>query len=130
MCAEENESMKIGSKKQKAKSVLENNKTKTTESIKYLNLNTIFTVLDLKSGFWQMELVQASSDLPTFMTPFGRFRWKRFPFGINSAPEMFQKKMVKIFGDIPGVEIYGCLSKKTVLITINNLDSRYSSATL
>ena len=37
----------------------------------------VFTVLDLSSGFWQMEL--ASSDLTTFMTPFGRFRWNRVP---------------------------------------------------
>ncbi|XP_024883540.1 uncharacterized protein K02A2.6-like, partial [Temnothorax curvispinosus] len=66
----------------------------------------IFTVLDLSNGFWQMELDRKSSDLTTFMTPFGRFRWNRVPFGLNSAPEMFQKKMIQIFGDIPGVKIY------------------------
>lgn len=66
----------------------------------------VFTVLDLRNGFWQMELDRQSSDLTTFMTPFGRYKWNRVPFGINSAPEMFQKKMVQIFGDIPGVEVY------------------------
>ncbi|XP_055590166.1 uncharacterized protein K02A2.6-like [Uranotaenia lowii] len=66
----------------------------------------IFTVLDLQNGFWQMELDRKSSDLTTFMTPFGRFRWNRVPFGISSAPEMFQKRMVQLFGDIPGVEVY------------------------
>lgn len=66
----------------------------------------VFTVLDLSSGFWQMKLDEKSSNLTTFMTPFGRFRWNRVPFGLNSAPEMFQRRMVKIFGDIPGVEIY------------------------
>ena len=34
----------------------------------------VFTVLDLSSGFWQMELDRDSSDLTTFMTLFGRYR--------------------------------------------------------
>ncbi|XP_055523239.1 uncharacterized protein K02A2.6-like [Wyeomyia smithii] len=71
-----------------------------------LNGKRVFTVLDLRNGFWQMELDPKSADLTTFMTPFGRYKWNRVPFGINSAPEMFQKRMVRIFGDIPGVEIY------------------------
>lgn len=66
----------------------------------------IFTVLDLSSGFWQMELDEPSSNLTTFMTPFGRYKFNRVPFGLNCAPEMFQKEMVKHFGDIPGVIIY------------------------
>lgn len=57
-------------------------------------------------GFWQMKLDEASSDLTTFMTPFGRFKFNRVPFGINSAPEMFQRNMVQIFGDLPNVIIY------------------------
>lgn len=66
----------------------------------------VFSVLDLRNGFWQMELDSRSADLTTFMTPFGRYRWERVPFGLNCAPEMFQKKMDQIFGDIPNVEIY------------------------
>lgn len=66
----------------------------------------VFSVLDLKNGFWQLQLDRKNSDLTTFMTPFGRYRWNRVPFGINSAPELFMKSMVRIFGDIPNVEIY------------------------
>lgn len=40
------------------------------------------------------------------MTPFGSFKFNRVPFGINSAPEMFQRNMIQIFGDLPGVIVY------------------------
>lgn len=64
---------------------------------------SVFSVMDLTSGFWHMELDESSADLTTFITPFGRFRFNRVPFGIACAPELFQRKMVQIFGDIPVV---------------------------
>lgn len=79
---------------------------KSEDLLSRMNGKRIFTVLDLKNGFWQLKLDRKSSDLTTFMTPYGRFRWNRMPFGISSAPEMFQQRMVKVFGDIPGVEVY------------------------
>lgn len=79
---------------------------RSEDLISRLSGKRIFTVMDLRNGFWHMELDGKSSNLTTFMTPFGRFRWNRLPFGINSAPELFQKRMCMIFGDIPGVEIY------------------------
>ena len=66
----------------------------------------VFSVLDLKTGYWQMELDEASSDLTTFMTPFGRFKFVRVPFGLNFVPELFQREMIRMFGDIEGVIIY------------------------
>lgn len=66
----------------------------------------MFTVIDLTSGFWHMSLERASSDLTTFMTPFGRYRFNRLTFGLSCAPKMFQRPIVKIFGDIPVVYIY------------------------
>ena len=52
----------------------------------------VFSVLDAKSGFWQVKLDEESSFLTTFNTPFGRFRWLRMPFGITSAPEEWQRR--------------------------------------
>lgn len=39
-------------------------------------------------------------------TPFGRFKFRRLPFGICSAPEIFQKKNYELFGDCRGTCIY------------------------
>jgi hypothetical protein len=40
--------------------------------------------------------------LLTFGTPFGRYRFKRLPFGIHSASEVFQVEIASIIADIPG----------------------------
>lgn len=50
-----------------------------------------FTVLDLKDGFYQVKLTEKSSNYCAFSTPFGVYKFKRLPFGINIAPELFQK---------------------------------------
>ncbi|GBL73729.1 Uncharacterized protein K02A2.6 [Araneus ventricosus] len=66
----------------------------------------IFSVVDLKDGFWHVPLDEVSSEICTFNTPFGRCKFNKMPFGIASAPEIFQKRNQKLFGDIEGVEIY------------------------
>lgn len=43
----------------------------------------------LKDGYWQVELDDASDDVCTFDTPFGRCQFLILPFGIRSAPEVF-----------------------------------------
>ena len=52
-----------------------------------------------------MKLNQASSYLTTFNTPFGRYRWQRLPFGISSAPEVFQRKMHELIEALTGTEV-------------------------
>ena len=49
----------------------------------------VFTKLDVRNGFWHVKLDEESSYLTTFNSPFGRYRWKRMPFSISSAPEVF-----------------------------------------
>ncbi|UYV61276.1 K02A2.6-like [Cordylochernes scorpioides] len=62
-----------------------------------------YSVLDAKSAFWQVLLSENTSKYLVMSTPFGRYRFFRLPFGISSAPEIFQKIMHKIFCDIPNV---------------------------
>ena len=55
-----------------------------------------FSKLDASSGFWQIPLHPDSAKLTTFITPFGRFCFKRLPFGITCAPEIFQFLMTDL----------------------------------
>ncbi|KAL9951232.1 hypothetical protein ACROYT_G043857 [Oculina patagonica] len=65
----------------------------------------VFMVMDVRNGFWHVSLDEESSYLTTFQTPFGRYRWKRMPFGISSAPEVFQRKMHELIEGLAGVEV-------------------------
>ena len=65
----------------------------------------LFTTLDVRHGFWHIALDEESSLLTTFNTPFGRYRWKRMPFGLESAPEVFQQRMHELVEDLEGIEV-------------------------
>lgn len=65
-----------------------------------------FSVLDLKDGFWHVQLDEQSQKLCTFSTPFGNYRFLVMPFGIKSGPKVFMRKNFEIFGDIKNVFIY------------------------
>lgn len=71
-----------------------------------LNGKQIFSVLDLKESFWQIQLDEQSSELCTFSTLFGCYKFNRLPFGLNIASEVFQKYNQTHFGDIDGVFVY------------------------
>ena len=65
----------------------------------------LFTILDVSKGFWHVPLDEQSSFLTTFHTPFGRYRRKRMPFGICSAPKVFQRRMHELIEGLRGVEV-------------------------
>ena len=64
----------------------------------------VFSVLDAKNGFWQVQLDNESSYLTTFNTPFDRYRWLRLPFGIKTAPEEYQRRIHESLQNLNGIE--------------------------
>ena len=65
---------------------------------------TVFSKLDANCGFWQILLEPSSHLLSTFVSPFGRFCFNKLPFGILSAPELFQKRMNEILAGCTGTQ--------------------------
>lgn len=51
-----------------------------------------YTVLDIKQGFYQVELDEDSKPLVAFSTPFGIYEFDNMPFGLATASEVFQYK--------------------------------------
>lgn len=74
--------------------------------LRKLDGSAVFSKLDATSGFWQLPLDPATAQLTTFITPFGRYFYHRLPFGISSAPEIFQKTMETLLKDEKNVICY------------------------
>ena len=62
-----------------------------------------FSILDARSGYWNVMLSENSSYMTTFNTPHGRYRFRRLPFGLSCAQDVFQRKVDETFGDLTGV---------------------------
>ncbi|CAH2105722.1 unnamed protein product [Euphydryas editha] len=56
----------------------------------------LFSKLDIKNAFHQLELHPESRHITTFISSKGLYRYKRLMFGITCAPELFQKILEKI----------------------------------
>ena len=68
-----------------------------------LEKSWVFSKVDLKEGFLQVELDEESSKLTVFQTPWGRYRFHRMLFGITPAPEIFQMKLDQNLEGLKGV---------------------------
>lgn len=65
-----------------------------------------FSVIDLADAYLQVELDDASRKMAVINTHRGLFEYQRLPFGVNSAPGIFQGIMDQLLGGIKGVQPY------------------------
>ena len=63
----------------------------------------VFSKLDTRSSYWDIELDELSQLLTTFNMPFGRYCYKQLPFGLNVSQDLFQRTMDVVLEDLPGV---------------------------
>lgn len=63
---------------------------------------TVFSKLDLSSGYHQFVLDPECRHITTFSTHVGLRRYKRLMFGVNAASEIFQNKIEELLTGLPG----------------------------
>ena len=71
------------------------------DSLNCLDKATILTSLDLQSGYWQVQMTEASKPLTAFTVgPLGFYGSVLMPFGLTNAPATFQHLMETCVGEI------------------------------
>jgi hypothetical protein len=88
-----------------------------------------FSSADATAGYNQCNLDEDSRDLTTFITKFGRYRYKRAPFGDVSISDHFNRRMDELFRDLPCMArvvddslIYGSTEEELARNTIRYLE--------
>lgn len=70
------------------------------EILESLSGNKYFTVLDMKSGYHQVEVAEEHKERTAFTVgPLGFFEYVRMPFGLANSPATYQRLMEEILGD-------------------------------
>jgi len=73
-----------------------------TEIFDSLDGATVFTTLDLYSGYHQILMDEESIEVTSFTTKFGNYQFKVMPFGLTGAPATFQREMNRILFPLIG----------------------------
>ena len=90
-----------------------------TAILDQLGKSKYFSVLDLASGFHQIEVEPADRPKIAFSTSYGHCHFNRMPFGLKNAPATFQRLMNNILSGLQGNELFVYMDD--IVIYVNSL---------
>ena len=105
------------------------------ELIDNMRNSSIYSVIDLKSGYFQISLKEEDREKTALVLPWGKYRWKRMPQGLLGAPFTFAENISHIFSDMTSFvsayfddiaifsateeEHYTCMFRKSLLDSLS-----------
>ena len=100
--------------------------------------NGVFSTLDLRSGFHQIELDHESRPYTAFTTSYGQYMFKRMAMGLRNAPLTFTRLMNSVLTGLLGNSVFCYLDDVIVasknvtehLDTLSQVLSRFAKAGL
>ena len=63
----------------------------------------VFSIIDMKKGYWMVPLHPESRALTCMSLDIGRYQWTRLPVGTNVTSDVFQKKLDEVFQNVQGI---------------------------
>ena len=70
------------------------------------SMESSFSQLDLSDAYLQLAISEEHTEITTITTPKGLFKFKRLPFGIKTAPAIFQRAMDETLSGLDGILAY------------------------
>ena len=61
----------------------------------------VYSALDLRSGYYHISLSDESRQKSAFVTLFGKWEFRRVPFGLAQAPAYFQELINQVLEHLP-----------------------------
>lgn len=75
------------------------------DALACLNGSKWFSVLDLRSGYYQVPMRDSDKEKTAFICPVGFYQFERMPQGVSGAPATFQRIMEQTVGDMNLLEV-------------------------
>ena len=92
------------------------------DMLEQLQGKKIFTTLDAKSGYWQVQMDPASRDKTAFWTTNGLYEFLVMPFGLCNAPATFQRLIQQVLSGMGDDNPFCCAYINDILVFSDSLE--------
>jgi hypothetical protein len=79
---------------------------KISDILRKLSVFKYATAIDLSMGYYHIPLDLEAQKLCTTILPWGKYQYKRLPMGVKASPDIFQRIMHDLLGDIRNIQVY------------------------